>query len=318
MGTGMTDDSTTRRSDHDTPDSPRIETRVEGATGWLIVHNPARRNAVTLEMWRTLPGALAALAATPGLRCVILRGAGDATFVAGADISEFATLRKDARSAQAYEATNVAAFDALRDCPLPTIAMVRGFCLGGGLGLAAAATCASPTRRRTSASPPPRLGIAYPPSAIADIVRLVGPSRAKLMFFTAQRLDAAQARDAGLVDTLVAPGDLEAATRDLAATIALSAPLTLAAAKAGIDAVAGAMSPQDREACERLADACFDSADFAEGRSAFLGKENAPLHRAMNARRGGHFVNRFRAASGSSRGRTGQIRETRLDAAAQD
>ncbi|WP_425086867.1 enoyl-CoA hydratase [Stappia sp.] len=268
----MTDDSTTRGSDHDTPDSPRIETRVEGATGWLIVHNPARRNAVTLEMWRALPGALAALAATPGLRCVVLRGAGDATFVAGADISEFATLRKDARSAQAYEATNVAAFDALRDCPLPTVAMVRGFCLGGGLGLAAACDLRIADETAHFGIPAARLGIAYPPSAIADIVRLVGPSRAKLMFFTAQRLDAAQARDAGLVDTLVAPGDLETATHELAATVALGAPLTIAAAKAGIDAVAGAMSPEDRKACERLADACFDSADFAEGRSAFLEK----------------------------------------------
>jgi enoyl-CoA hydratase/carnithine racemase len=268
----MTDDSTMQATDDGTSDAPRIETFVDGAVGWLSVHNPARRNAVTLEMWRTLPGALAALAATPGLRCVVLRGAGDATFVAGADISEFATLRKDARSAQAYEASNVAAFDALHDCPLPTIAMVRGFCLGGGLGLAAACDLRIADETAQFGIPAARLGIAYPPSAIADIVRLVGPSRAKMTFFTAQRLDATQAREAGLVDMLVAPRDLDAATRDLAATIALGAPLTLAAAKAGIDAVAGGMSPENLAACEQLANACFDSADFAEGRSAFLEK----------------------------------------------
>ncbi|WP_245566213.1 enoyl-CoA hydratase [Stappia stellulata] len=268
----MTDDSTMQATDHGASDAARIETFVDGAVGWLSVHNPARRNAVTLEMWRALPGAVAALAATPGLRCVVLRGAGDATFVAGADISEFATLRKDARSAQAYEASNVAAFDALRDCPLPTVAMVRGFCLGGGLGLAAACDLRIADETAQFGIPAARLGIAYPPSAIADIVRLVGPSCAKTMFFTARRLDAAQAREAGLVDMLVPPADLDTATRDLAGTVALGAPLTLAAAKAAIDAVAGGMSPQDLAACEQLANACFDSADFAEGRSAFLEK----------------------------------------------
>ncbi|SDU22121.1 enoyl-CoA hydratase [Stappia sp. ES.058] len=267
----MTHDSTVAGPDMST-DRPRIETHVDGATGWLVIHNPARRNAVTLGMWRALPGALTSLAATPGLRCVILRGAGDATFVAGADISEFATLRKDAASARAYEAANAAAFDALRDCALPSVAMIRGFCLGGGLGLAAACDLRIADETAQFGIPAARLGVGYPPSAIADIVRLVGPSRAKLMFYTARRLDCGQAQAAGLIDLAVGDDDLEAATRELATTISNGAPLTLAAAKAGVDAVAGKMSPEELEACQALADACFDSADFAEGRSAFLEK----------------------------------------------
>ncbi|WP_417769491.1 enoyl-CoA hydratase [Stappia sp.] len=252
----------------------RVRIHVEGPVGWIVIDNEPRRNAVTLAMWEAIPAAVAGLCANPQVRVIVLRGAGSETFVAGADISEFETVRRDAASARAYEAANVAAFDALREASLPTLAMVRGFCLGGGFALAAACDLRIADATARFGIPAARLGVGYPPSAIADIVRLVGPSRAKLIFFTAGRLDAAEAHNLGIVDRLVADGSLEEATAGLAQAIARGAPLTLKAAKTGIDALTARLSPADLAACQALADACFESPDFAEGRTAFMEKRD--------------------------------------------
>lgn len=250
----------------------RITTRIEDRIGWLEVDNIARRNALTLTMWQAIPQAVAELSSDPRVRVIVLRGAGQETFVAGADISEFATLRKDAASARAYEASNVAAFDALRNAPLPTLAMIRGFCLGGGLGLAAACDLRVAEDGASFGIPAARLGVGYPPTAIADVVRLLGPSRAKLLFFTARRIGTAEAERVGFVDLVAAPETLETETQRLAGEIASGAPLTLRAAKAGIDALTAQLSAEELAACQARADACFDSRDFAEGRTAFMEK----------------------------------------------
>jgi enoyl-CoA hydratase/carnithine racemase len=252
--------------------APRIRTEIDGPVGWIVVDNEPRRNAVTLAMWRAIPEAVRQLCANPDLRVIVLRGAGKDTFVAGADISEFETVRRDAVSARAYEAANAAAFDALRAADLPTLAMIRGFCLGGGFGLAAACDLRIADGTARFGIPAARLGVGYPPSAIADVVRLVGPSRARLLFFTAARFDAREARDFGIVDRLVDGDALEDATHALAREIAEGAPLTIRAARTGIDALTARLSEAELAACQALADACFDSADFAEGRRAFMEK----------------------------------------------
>lgn len=263
-----------RAGTRDPDPAGRVRIHVEGPVGWIVIDNEPRRNALTLAMWTAIPEAVAGLRANPQVRAIVLRGAGDDTFAAGADISEFETVRRDAASARAYEAANAAAFDALREASLPTLAMVRGFCLGGGFALAAACDLRIADATARFGIPAARLGVGYPPSAIADIVRLVGPSRAKLIFFTAARLDADEARDIGIVDRLVAEGALEEATAELAQAIARGAPRTLKAAKAGIDALTARLSPADLAACQVLADACFESADFAEGRTAFMEKRD--------------------------------------------
>jgi enoyl-CoA hydratase/carnithine racemase len=251
---------------------PRLAARVEAPVGWLAIDNPERRNALTLSMWQALPDVVAALVREPAVRAIVVRGAGEAAFVAGADISEFETVRRDAASARAYEASNDAAFAAIRQAAKPTIAMIRGFCIGGGVGIAAAADLRVAAEDALFAIPAARLGLAYPPAAVGDIVRLVGPARAKDLFFTARRFDAAEALRIGLVDRVVAAADLEQATRALAATIAENAPKTVIAAKTAIDAIAGAPGAAGIEAALALAEACFDSRDFAEGRAAFLEK----------------------------------------------
>lgn len=257
---------------------PRIRIEVEGAVGRLVVANPERRNAVSLAMWQAIPGAVAALVAHPDVRVIVVRGDGDLAFVSGADISEFATVRKDAASARAYEASNADAFSALRHATKPTIAMIRGFCLGGGMGLAVACDIRIASDDAVFGIPAARLGVGYPPDCIADVVAAVGPQRAKEMFFTARRLTAAEALEIGLLAAVHSVEALENEAIDLATVIAHNAPLTLRAAKAAIDAVVDGALPARRETLVALTDACFASADFAEGRAAFLEKREAKFH----------------------------------------
>jgi enoyl-CoA hydratase/carnithine racemase len=231
-------------------------------------------------MWKAIPGAVSALEAHPDVRVVVLRGDGDLAFVSGADISEFATVRKDAASARAYEASNAEAFAAIRHASKPTIAMIRGFCLGGGMGLAVACDLRIAADDAVFGIPAARLGVGYPPDCMADVVSAVGPQRAKELFFTGRRLTATEALEIGLLIAVHSVEALENEAIDLALAIAHNAPLTIRAAKAAIDAAAAGTLTRDRERLVRLTDACFASTDFAEGRAAFLEKREAKFHGA--------------------------------------
>ncbi len=250
----------------------RIDVEISGPVGWLVIDNPTRRNAVTLAMWRDIPRAVQELCEDDAVRVIVVRGAGEETFVAGADISEFATTRADSETARGYEEANAAAFDALRQCPKPTVAMIRGYCLGGGLGLAVACDMRMAEAGSQFSIPAARLGVGYPPSAIRDVVKLVGPQRAKDLFFTARRVAAEEALRIGLIDRLTVAGGLETELAALLTAISENAPLTQIAAKAAIDAISGDPEAADWSTIQRLSEACFDSSDFAEGRSAFLEK----------------------------------------------
>jgi enoyl-CoA hydratase/carnithine racemase len=256
----------------------RIRVEVAGPIGRIVVANPARRNAVSLDMWRAIPGAVAALETHPDVRVIVVRGDGDLAFVSGADISEFATVRRDAASARAYEASNAEAFAAIRRAAKPTIAMIRGFCLGGGMGLAVACDLRIACDDAVFGIPAARLGVGYPPDCMADVVAAVGPQRAKQMFFTAARMTAKEAQDIGLVLAVYPVEALENETIDVALAIAHNAPLTIRAAKAAIDAASAGTLAADRDRLVALTDACFASADFAEGRAAFLEKREARFH----------------------------------------
>lgn len=258
----------------------RIRAEVEGPIGRLVVANPARRNAVSLDMWKAIPGAMAALEAHPDVRVVVVRGDGDLAFVSGADISEFSTVRKDAACARDYEASNAEAFAAIRNSSKPTLAMIRGFCLGGGMGLAVACDLRIAADDAVFGIPAARLGVGYPPDCMADVVAAVGPQRAKELFFTARRLGAREALEIGLVIAVHSVEALENEAIDLAHAIAHNAPLTIRAAKAAIDSVAAGTQAADRARLVYLTDACFASADFAEGRTAFLDKREPKFHGA--------------------------------------
>lgn len=251
---------------------PRIRAEVEGPVGRLVIDNPDRRNAVALAMWQAIPGAVEALGRHPNVRVVVLRGAGPLAFVSGADISEFATVRRDAASARGYEAANAAAFAAVKRLEKPTVAMIRGFCLGGGLGLAVACDLRIAAADAVFGIPAARLGVGYPPDCIGDLVAAVGPQTAKMLFFTARRIDAPEALRVGLVAAVHSVEAFENEVEDLAHTIARNAPLTIRAAKAGVDAVVDGALVERREKLAAMTDACFASDDFAEGRTAFVEK----------------------------------------------
>ncbi|HMN50548.1 MAG TPA: enoyl-CoA hydratase [Xanthobacteraceae bacterium] len=254
------------------PQKSPIRTEVKGPVGYLIFDRPERKNALSFNMWREVPKLLAALAENKEVRAIVLRGAGDLPFCSGADISEFETVRASADGARTYEEANIVAFDAIGSCPVPTIAMIRSFCMGGGVGLAAACDLRVASDNAEFAIPPGRLGLAYPPQAIGYIVACIGAPNAKDWLYTARRVKAPEAEKLGFLNRLVADAALESEVEALAATIADNAPLSLRAGKLAINHAAGFEAAASLEAVLAAAEKCFDSADYKEGRAAFLGK----------------------------------------------
>jgi enoyl-CoA hydratase/carnithine racemase len=252
--------------------------RGDDGVAWLVLRNPARLNAVRLEMWQALPDLVAGLGADPGIRVVVLRGHGSDAFTSGADISEFRTHRADAASAKAYEETTVRAFDALVECEKPVVAMVHGVCFGGGLALAACADLRVAADDARFALPAARLGLGYHFTGIERLVQIVGPTSAAEIIFTARRYSAEEALRIGLVNQVVPAAELDAFTARYVVGIAANAPLTLRAAKRAIRETQRDPARRDLAAVNRMIADCFASADYAEGVRGFLEKR-APRFR---------------------------------------
>ncbi|MGL4396741.1 MAG: enoyl-CoA hydratase-related protein, partial [Hyphomicrobium sp.] len=191
----------------------------DGAIGWDIADNAARMNAMSVARWQAVPDVMARAVADDDVRVIVWRGAGAAAFSAGADISEFAHARTGA-SADHYNALNDAAFNALLRCPKPTIAMIHGFCLGGGLGLALCCDLRLADTASQFAIPAAKLGIGYSARWAGPILAAIPPARAKELLFTGRRFKSDEALQMGLVSRLHGVDDLEAACRALAAEIA--------------------------------------------------------------------------------------------------
>lgn len=235
----------------------------------VMLDAPRRRNAVDLAGWLELAALIPRLAAD-GARVIVLSGAG-ADFCAGADISEFGTVRRDAGTARRYEAANSAAFAAIRHAPVPIIAAIRGVCYGGGFGIAAACDLRLATPDARFAVPAARLGLAYPVDAMADIVKAAGDQMARYLTLTAQPIDAATALGAGFLLEVVEEKDFDARVDGIARAVAASAPLSVRASRLAVSAVMTGDPDLTRRAVE-AGEATFDSADYAEGRAAFAGR----------------------------------------------
>lgn len=235
----------------------------------ILFNRPEKKNALDFAMWRALADMVGELSADAGMRALVL-GSNGPDFCAGADISEFDTMRADPDSARTYEAANSATFAALRNAPFPTIAAISGVCYGGGFGLAAACDLRVASADARFAVPAARLGLAYPVDAMGDIVDAVGAQLSRYLTFTGASLGAAEALDAGFLLEIVA-NDPHYRTAQLASTIAANAPLSIRASKASIAAVLSGRA-EDVEKAAQIGDATFTSADYAEGRSAFKEK----------------------------------------------
>ena len=250
----------------------RILHSSDGQIGWIVVSHPERRNAVSAHMWAELADAAERLDADPAVRVIVLRGAGEVAFVSGADISEFESRRTGGAAAQVYEEGTQRAFGALAAVAKPVIALIHGFCVGGGMATALAADLRYCADDAVFAIPAARLGLGYHASGIEALTALVGPSTAREIFFTARRYGAADALRLGLVNQVFPKAELEARVREIAAQIAANAPLTLRSVKRISRELALDPSQRDRAAMHDSIQSCFDSEDYKEGVRAFLEK----------------------------------------------
>lgn len=244
----------------------------DGAVGWITFNNPARHNAVSLAMWEALHEIVLDYAADPAINVIVVKGAGEKAFVSGADISEFEEKRSSAETTRAYNEQSQRAGMALRDVDKPTIAMIRGYCVGGGVSLALSCDLRIAGEGATFAVPAAKLGLGYEFDGVRKLVDVVGPSFAREIFYTARQFSAQEALAMGLVNRLVPADGLESYVRDYAATIAANAPLTVASIKTLVAQALKDESQRDNALCEQVVDRCFASADYVEGRRAFMDK----------------------------------------------
>ena len=250
----------------------KILQSVSDGIGVITFNNPDKRNAMSLEMWEGLGRALVELRDNPDVRVVILTGAGDKAFVSGADISQFEKTRHNAAASEEYSKRSEAQRALLASYPKPTIACIRGFCLGGGMQVAMLTDIRFSGASGQFGIPAAKLGIAYGSDGLKHLVSLVGPSWARLIMYTGMKIDAAEAVRIGLVDRVLPEPDLWDATMEIARTISGNAPLAIKAAKITIAQVLKDESKRDMAAIKAVGTACMDSEDFREGRTAFMEK----------------------------------------------
>jgi enoyl-CoA hydratase/carnithine racemase len=248
-----------------------IRVERDGGIGWLVFDHPQRRNAISAEMWREIPRAADELSRDDAVRVVVMRGRGEEAFVSGADISEFEE-RRTGDAALDYERDNGRAFLALAEIPKPVLAMIHGFCVGGGVALSLSADLRYAADDAVFAVPAARLGLGYAAGGLEALVRVVGVSAAKEIFFTARRYEADEALRMGLVNQVVAKPGLESFVRETAERIASNAPLTLRSVKQIVGELAREPAARDRAGIEAGIRACMESEDYREGMRAFLEK----------------------------------------------
>jgi enoyl-CoA hydratase len=244
----------------------------EGAIGWLTFNNPGRRNAVSLAMWQALRRGVDEFSADAEILAIVVKGAGDKAFVSGADISEFGEKRSSPETVRSYNRVAEAATEALQQARMPTIAMIRGFCIGGGMSVAMSCDLRIAAQGARFGVPAARLGLGYEYKGVRKLVEVVGPSFAKEIFFTARQFTADEALAMGLINRLVPEAGLETFVRGYAQAIADNAPMTVASIKTIVGEVMKDESERDLALCRRVVDRCFDSADYVEGRTAFMEK----------------------------------------------
>lgn len=243
--------------------------------GWITFNNPARHNAVSLEMWQGLADIANDFARDDDIRVVVVHGAGGKAFVSGADISEFAEQRDSAEATQRYDAVAQEGMQALKNLNKPTLAMIQGYCIGGGVAVALNCDIRIAADHSRFAVPAAKLGLGYEFDGVRKLVDVVGPSFAQEIFFTARQFTAPEALAMGLINRMVPQEELLAYVTHYADTIAANAPLTVASIKTIVGEIVKDASLRNVALCDQLVAQCFNSADFTEGRTAFMEKRKA-------------------------------------------
>ena len=250
----------------------RMRAEIADGIGWMTFNNPSRHNALSLEMWRAIGEIVSHFEGDKDVRVIVMTGAGGKAFVSGADISEFDKQRSNSEQKEEYARISASGSHALATVTKPLIAMVEGYCIGGGLATALAADIRFASPDSSFGIPAAKLGLGYEYAGLAKLARVVGPARARDILFSARFLSAEEAQNAGLVQFISPRDRIRNDVITYAKQIATNAPLTVLAAKAAINAYERGGQIDDVEAVEALVSACFDSDDYKEGRRAFAEK----------------------------------------------
>jgi enoyl-CoA hydratase/carnithine racemase len=250
----------------------KMLSRKEGRVGIMTFNNPEKHNAVSFEMWEAAEKILDGFLADPEVRVIVLTGAGGKAFVSGADISKFESERASEEAVQKYNALVEKVYMRIYQMPKPTIAMIRGYCIGGGLNLAICCDMRFSTENSKFALPAAKLGLGYGYKGLRRYIETIGPVATKEIFFTARQVNAAEALRWNMVNAVIADDALETTVMGVANTIADNAPLTIATIKHSTVEILKDQAEHDVAACDAKVAACFASNDYREGRKAFMEK----------------------------------------------
>ena len=256
----------------DQPITSKMLFEKDGAVGRIIFNNPARHNAVSLDMWEAVGQIMDDFDNDDAIRVIVVTGAGGKAFVSGADISEFKEKRANEEAAAAYSKISEASRMKLQNTLKPTIAMIRGYCIGGGLATALSCDIRIAAEGSRFGIPAAKLGLGYAYDGIKKLINLVGPAFAQEIFYTARQFTAEEALQMGLINRLVPGDELETYVKNYCDTIAANAPLTIRAAKQIVREALKDESQRDMALCARVVAECFASEDYTEGRTAFMEK----------------------------------------------
>jgi enoyl-CoA hydratase/carnithine racemase len=250
----------------------RVETWLDQTTLHIRFNNVARHNALSVDMWEAVPVLLSQAEQDMRVRLVVFSGAGEKAFVSGADISQFEDMRAAKEAVTRYEHMAETALMSIYNFPKPTLACIRGYCIGGGVNVAISCDMRIAASDAVFSVPAAKLGLGYRYSAMKNLVDLIGPGAAKDLFFTARRLDAKEALQLGLVSRVCETEKLPELLAEYTSALAANAPITIAAAKAITKEILKPSPELDMALCQQLIRNCFESADYAEGRKAFMEK----------------------------------------------
>lgn len=255
-----------------TSPTDRVQTWLDRSTLHIRFNNPARHNALSVDMWAAVPPLLQQADQDEAVRLVVFSGAGEKAFVSGADISQFEDMRAAKEAVAKYEVLAEEALASIHDFPKPTLSCIRGYCIGGGVNVAIACDLRLASTDSVFAIPAARLGLGYRYSAMKNLVDLIGPGAAKDLFYTARRIDAREAKELGLVTRICEPDQLPQLLAEYTGAMDRNAPLTIRTAKAIAREILKGSPEVDLQHCRDLIRGCFESEDYTEGRRAFMEK----------------------------------------------
>jgi enoyl-CoA hydratase/carnithine racemase len=250
----------------------RIVAERQGSIGWLTFNNPARRNAVSIDMWEAIPKVLDRFEQDPGIRVIVLKGEGDKAFVSGADVSQYEKQRSTAEGIQRYEEIAGPVQERLQGCDKVTIAMIRGYCLGAGVNIALCCDLRIAAEDARLGIPAAKLGLGYRASSLKNLVDTVGAAFAREVLITGRQFKAEEAKAMGFVHRVVPVAELETLVLEYCTMISENAPLTIRASKRIVRELLKSTAAFDAQACAALVKQCFESQDYIEGRRAFMEK----------------------------------------------